>query len=301
MFAAAPVLDYLDRLQTDQAVAAAMRQGSDKEGEESSGFTEGEAGDGSKRSHRAKAGDATYQYLVAYNRRVRSGAGGAVNDPWGLGSQQSELDRIGLPDGMIGSVRIPAMNVRLPLYLGSTKANLARGATVVAGTSAPLGEPDSNSVIAAHRGGYHGNRMFLDIENVKVGDLVYVDTLWDSFVYRAEQIRVVPMSDVSSVALQPGRDMITLLTCDPYIPTGGAKNRYLVYCVRDRAAEAQVRAGADEDTALNGLLDALNPLSSVQAAVTATDSPWLAVERWARVAGLALLVVMVVELIVCRP
>lgn len=228
---------------------------------------------------RAKEGDAAYEYLRAYNERVRAGTAGAVNDPWGLGSDREELDEVGLADGLIGSIAIPAMGETLPLYLGSTREHMAHGATVTAGTSAPLGETDSNVLIAAHRGPGNGLAMFRDIENLQPGDELTIDTLWDTLTYRVVETRTVSPSDVQAVGIQPGRDMVTLLTCHPY---GHNYQRYLVYCerVEDAGSTAATEGGAAAW---------LNPL---QQALAPSSSPVQVAERWLRVAGLALIVLV---------
>lgn len=236
---------------------------------------------GTEAGKRAKEGDPAYEYLRAYNERVREGAAGAVNDPWGIGSNQEELASVGLTDEIVGSISIPALGQVLPLYLGSTKAHMSSGATVTAGTSAPLGETDSNVVIAAHRGWYHGQAMFRDIENLKPGDEVTIDTLWDTLVYRVRETRVITPDDVDAVKVQPGRDMITLLTCHPY---GHNYQRYLVYC--DRVEDA----GADREDPVGSTTTWLNPL---QQALEPSTSPLQVVERWVRVAGLALIALVV--------
>lgn len=298
-FMAPLVLDYLDRVQADQlidkALAGALDEptgtASDETAAGSSGTSASAASGGE--SYRPKTGDSAYDYLSAYNERVRTGQAEAVNDPWGLGSDADELANVGLPDGIVGAIEVPSMNVRLPLYLGASSARLNAGAAVVSGTSAPLGEVDSNCVIAAHRGGRRGNSMFRDIESVKTGDLVYVRTLWETLVYRATEIQVVPMEDVGAVKVRPGRDMITLLTCDPYMPTGGATHRYLVFCERatdidPSASEGAARKAVDSLFALNPIAQALQP----------SDSPWLIAERWLRVAGLVILAVAALTLLV---
>ena len=234
---------------------------------------------------RAKDGDPAYEYLRAYNERVREGTAGAVNDPWGIGSDQQELEGVGLKDGIVGSISVPALGQVLPLYLGATKAHMYYGAAVTAGTSAPLGETDSNVVIAAHRGGYRGQAMFRDIENLKVGDKITIDTLWDTLVYRVRETRVISPDDVDAVRVQPGRDMVTLLTCHPY---GHNYQRYLVYCERVEDAEAD---GADAGSSGVGAGTVwLNPL---QQALEPSTSPLQVAERWFRVVGLALIALAV--------
>lgn len=86
-------------------------------------------------THAEKAADATYQQLAAYNERVGTGEGGAVNDPFAFDSDA--LTALGLPDDIVGKIDIPAMGVTIPLYLGATEAHMVDGAGVVAGTSVP--------------------------------------------------------------------------------------------------------------------------------------------------------------------
>lgn len=116
----------------------------------------------------------------------------------------------------------------LPLYLGSSEAHMTKGATVVLGSSAPLGEVPSNCVIAAHRG-YGDAPMFRDIEKLSVGDEVSVCTVWESYSYTVTSTKVIAPSDSAAVGVQPGKDLVTLITCHPY---GSNAYRYVVECER---------------------------------------------------------------------
>lgn len=227
-----------------------------------------------------KADDPTYQQLKAYNERVRTGTGGQVNDPFAFGAD--ELAGLGLPDGIVGSINIPAMGVTLPLYLGSSYEHMAQGATVVAGTSIPLGETDSNVVIAAHRGEWSGLAMFRDIEKLEEGDTLTITTPWDTLVYRVVSEKVVLPDDVSSVAIQPGRDLVTLLTCHPY---GENAHRLLVFCERVDGTEAW------ESSVLQDIATQIVPdLTS--------SSPLLTIEGVLKLVGLAALVFLGLYLVV---
>ena len=223
---------------------------------------------------RSKEGDTTYQKLVDYNARVLAGEGGQINDPFAFSGD--DLAELGLPDGIIGSISIPAMSAEIPLYLGATAANMEYGAGVVAGTSMPLGESTSNTVIAAHRGGWHGLPMFRDIEDLQVGDTVTVTTPWDKLTYRVSEFKVVSPDDTAAVGIQPGRDLITLLTCHPY-GEHPSHHRMLVFCERVSDDEAEEAPG---------------PLATAISQIVpgnAGDSPLLALEDALRVAGLVIL------------
>lgn len=133
-------------------------------------------------------------------------------------------------DNGFGYIEVPAMDIRLPLFFGASDVHLSRGAAVLEGSSLPLGEPSSNTVIAGHRG-YRGIPFFREIERLKTGDEVYVTTPWNSFLYRVEEIQIIEPSDTRALEIRPEKDMVTLMTCHPYL--SGGKYRYVVYCIRD--------------------------------------------------------------------
>ena len=241
-----------------------------------------EASEGAGEGFLPKGGDATYAALEAYNERIRSGEGDSINDPFA--TEGGGISELGVPDGLIGTIEIPRMSVILPLYLGSTTDNLSRGATVVAGTSMPIGGESTNCAIAAHRGGiWSGFQMFRDIELLQPGDTLTITTPWDELTYEVSEIRVVLPSEVDSVRVQEGRDMVTLLTCHPYLVSS---HRYLVYCDRVETDEAQESPGIVERAAT-----AFFPAPS-------GESPSLTLELGLKVAGLAILLVVVLLLAV---
>lgn len=139
------------------------------------------------------------------------------------------LQPYGLPDEVFGVIRIPAMDVEMPVYLGASEENMANGAAVLSQTSIPIGGVNTNAVIAGHRG-YSGYKYFMDIELLQAGDKVYLSNLWEELVYEVKEIRIVYPDAVDAILIQPGKDMVTLMTCHPY--ASGGKYRYLVYCKR---------------------------------------------------------------------
>lgn len=222
--------------------------------------------------YRPKEGDDTYEQLLAYNDEVRNGTGDAVNDPFAFASD--DLAALGLPDGIVGSVTIARLGETIPLYLGASQQNLDRGAAVLAGTSMPTGGDGTQCVIAAHRGPRVGLSMFRDIETLEIGDAVVIETPWDTLTYQVVGFDVIDPNDTGALAVEPGRDMVTLLTCHPY---GHNYQRYLVRCERsDDAAEL-----------------APSPAEAVAATVThaiwpgwSEGSPLLNLENILRLAGL---------------
>lgn len=170
-----------------------------------------------------------YREMQAYNKDLVE-FGQNLADAWSYEQTPVDLDALGQEDSAVGYIEIPDMEVTLPLYIGASDENMALGAAVMSETSMPIGGKNTNSVIVGHRG-YGGAPYFRDIESLKEGSMVYITNPWGKLSYRVSAITVIEPHETEPILIQPGRDMITLLTCHPYMSHG--KFRYVVYCVRD--------------------------------------------------------------------
>jgi LPXTG-site transpeptidase (sortase) family protein len=65
---------------------------------------------------------------------------------------------------------------------------------------------------------------------LSIGDEVVITNLWERLRYRVVGTKIIEPHEIENILIQPGRDMVTLLTCHPY--ASGGKQRYLVYCQR---------------------------------------------------------------------
>lgn len=197
------------------------------------GMTESGAGD-------SRIYPELYQAMTLYNEQIYQDKQADLTDAWSYEQSPVELAELWEPDTAIGCISIPSMEVELPLYLGASTAHLALGAAVMTETSMPIGGENTNCVIAAHRG-YKGAAFFREIEQIQVGDPVYVTNPWETLAYQVSAIEVTYPSDLDSILIQEGRDMLTLVTCHPYRSQG--KYRYVVYC--DRVDSAKTGAATD--------------------------------------------------------
>ena len=139
------------------------------------------------------------------------------------------LTQYGLQDETFGIIYIPKLEVTLPLYLGANDENMANGAAVLGQTSVPIGGVNTNAVIAGHRG-WNGYPYFMNLDELQIGDLVYIDNIWTLMKYEVVDIQVISTDDVDAIKIQEGRDLVTLLTCHP--PNTGGRQRLLVFCER---------------------------------------------------------------------
>jgi len=116
----------------------------------------------------------------------------------------------------IGYVKIPKLDVELPIYRGTSDAVLSVGVGHLERSSLPIGGESTHSVLMAHRG-LPSSRMFRDLQMLEIGDIFLVETLGVTLAYEVESIRIVLPTEVESLQVQKGRDLCTLATCEPYM------------------------------------------------------------------------------------
>ena len=180
-----------------------------------------QAPEGSKRDHYIEL----YKRLCEYNKMTFKSNQSELRDAFSYMTSSIKFTDFGLPCDTVGYITIDRMNVELPMYIGSSSANMAIGATIMDHTSMPIGGKNTNCVVAAHRmGGFFG-----DIELLQKGDLIKITNLWEELTYRVAKITVIDPYDTDKIKIIPGKDMITLLTCHPYWSN---RTRYIVYCER---------------------------------------------------------------------
>ena len=92
---------------------------------------------------------------------------------------------------------------------------MKKGAVHLTETSYPIGGENTNSVIAAHRG-YGKAQLFRHIEKLEYGDKIYIQNFREELVYEVYEIKLVNPDTISELAIEEGKDIITLITCHPY-------------------------------------------------------------------------------------
>lgn len=116
----------------------------------------------------------------------------------------------------VGAVYIPAINVSLPLFKETNNVLLEKGATILQGTSFPIGGESTHSVITGHSG-IPDKKLFTDLEQLKKGDFFFVDIAGEKLAYQVDAFETVLPHELDSVKIRDGEDLVTLLTCTPYM------------------------------------------------------------------------------------
>mgnify|MGYP000478041991 FL=1 len=148
-------------------------------------------------------------------------------------------------DGMMGSVEIPKINIKIPIYHTTEEEVLNKGAGHLEGSSLPVGGANTHAVISAHRG-LPSASLFTDLDQLKEGDHFLIHVLDETLCYEVDKISVVKPEDTSALAVEDGQDLVTLLTCTPY---GVNTERLLVRGHRVPYVEEEVK---EEKTVLSG-------------------------------------------------
>ena len=179
-----------------------------------------------------------WEDALEYNRRLSSDP-----NPWAMTDEDiDEYERQLNVDGTgnMGFISIPKIDVNLPVYHGTSDAVLQTSIGHIDGTSLPSGsihpDPDqydkvefaSHSVLSGHRG-LPSAKLFSDLDAMEEGDVFYLTILDQTLTYQVDKITVIVPEDSSELALFPGKDYCTLMTCTPY---GINTHRLLVRGVR---------------------------------------------------------------------
>lgn len=118
-------------------------------------------------------------------------------------------------DGIMGSIEIPKINVKLPVYHGTNTDVLEKGVGHMTKTSLPIGGKNTHSVLTGHTG-LSSARLFTDIDKLTVGDVFFINVLDKKLAYKVVKTEVVLPSETEDLRIVQNKDYVTLVTCTPY-------------------------------------------------------------------------------------
>lgn len=193
------------------------------------------------REQAAAVEDGTLQEMLAQAERWNAGLLGQASlngqeDLWPYEQQLQVLD-----DGIMGILSIPRLDLRLPVYHGTGEEALSKGAGHLVSSSLPIGSASGRAVVSAHRGLMQAE-LFTRLDEMEEGDLFVMETAGMTLAYRVHEIEVIRPDEVEALAIEPGRDLMTLMTCTPY---GINDHRLLVHGERTEWNET-VKAESEE-------------------------------------------------------
>ena len=144
--------------------------------------------------------------------------------------------------GIMGYISIPKIQVELPIYHGTSAEVLNVAVGHLQGSSFPVGGENTHAVISAHRG-LPSAKLFSDLDQLVEGDTFTVTILDEVLTYEVEKIFIGKPDELDKLAIIPGGDYVTLMTCTPY---GVNSHRLLVRAHRvDTVYPHNVKVAAD--------------------------------------------------------
>lgn len=177
---------------------------------------------------------------IEANANIATGSGTLSNDTL----VYDEILSAGSAD-LMARVRIPSIDVDLPVYHGTSDEVLERGAGHLEGSHLPVGGVGTHSVITAHRGLANAT-MFSNLDQVEVGDRFTIEVLGEVLTYEVRETRVVEPHDTDTLRAQPDSDLVTLITCTPL-----GINSHRILVTGERVTPTPIedidRAGADPE------------------------------------------------------
>jgi len=118
-------------------------------------------------------------------------------------------------DNIIGYIKIPKINVSLPIYHGTSEEVLKRGVGHLQNTSFPIGGESTHAVLSGHTG-LSSAKLFTDLDKLEEGELFFIEVLGEKLAYKIDQIKIVEPRETSDLVIKSGEDYVTLVTCTPY-------------------------------------------------------------------------------------
>lgn len=191
--------------------------------------------------------DAVAESLSRADEYNRAAAEAPILDPW-LDAQRPDtvqyreyLSQLDLNDVM-ATVKIPSIDVNLPIYHGTDTATLDKGVGHLFGTALPVGGESTHTVLTGHTG-LGTATIFDELTSVQMGEFFYIETAGRHLKYQVTDIRVVLPNETESLNKVEGKDLATLITCTPY---GVNTHRLLVTGERVPMDDVDAQAEAEQ-------------------------------------------------------
>lgn len=146
-----------------------------------------------------------------YNRQLQEAE---IKNKQGEGvAAEGYIDLVRIGDA-IGYISIPCIDIKLPIYEGTSDEVLTHGIGHLSDTSYPIGGAGTHSVLSGHRGLAEAE-LFTNLDKVQKGDLFYLHVLDEILAYQVDQILVVEPDQTEALQVIEGEDLCTLVTCTP--------------------------------------------------------------------------------------
>lgn len=157
-------------------------------------------------------------------QRAQTGSGSSKKTPVTDKSVLKLVEVLRDLDHVNAAIIIPKIDVKAPVYYGSSHDVLSIGTGFIEGTALPFGKKGEHAFIAGHRGTYYV-KTFVDVGELALKDRFSLLLGNILFVYEVNEIKIIQPWEFDPFTNDPEKSLLTLFTCDP-IPT--FENRLLI-------------------------------------------------------------------------
>lgn len=122
-----------------------------------------------------------------------------------------------------GNIKIPSLDVDLPLYYGDTLSILRYGVGHTSGSYFP---GEGGSILYM---GHNTSGMLRSLPEIEKGAQIIVETTYGKYTYEVYDTKIVEQTELEAAPIQRDEEMLILFTCYPVNSIGHAKKRFFTY------------------------------------------------------------------------
>ena len=121
------------------------------------------------------------------------------------------------------NIKIPKIDVDLPVYYGDTLDILKKGVGHSSGSYFP---GEGGSIIYM---GHNSKKMFRRFSELQIGNEIEVTTTYGDFKYKIYDMQLIKETEIDKLPIQEEKEILMVYTCYPFNNIGYATQRYVIY------------------------------------------------------------------------
>lgn len=121
------------------------------------------------------------------------------------------------------TIKIPKIDVELPVYYGDTLDILKKGVGHSSGSYFP---GEGGSIIYM---GHNSKKMFRRFSELQKGNEIEVTTSYGDFKYKIYDMQLIKETELEKLPIQKEKEILMVYTCYPFNNIGYTTQRYVVY------------------------------------------------------------------------
>ena len=121
------------------------------------------------------------------------------------------------------TIKIPKIDVELPVYFGDTLEVLKKGVGHSSGSYFP---GEGGSIIYM---GHNSKNTFRRFSELQIGNEIEVKTTYGEYKYKIYDMQLIQETEFDKLPIQREKEILMVYTCYPFNNIGYTTQRYVVY------------------------------------------------------------------------